>query len=478
MRSWLRLILSLLLILLILPVAAATDADEEESIEEVLIRAAETTPQLRDLRSLVVDLEHEMKTIRAQASWQLEAASSYSRGERKDDLTGVFGDYELLSLGFKGSRSFLSGFHLGGEVELIDRDPLDLEQVEDNLVLSLEGSFQLWPSIPVQSRRILVELEEELKLARSELEQAREAFYFELLQDYLELSLMQEELVLAEARKDLANLALTRAQRRAEIDEAGELELMQLELTRKQAENAINRLQRSLSSARDSFRQQLGEAPEPEYRLDGPIWVLLEEHYAPRTTELSTTELELLLEDRLRSSPEYQRLNHQLDWILLEKEWWQREQQPGISISAGISDLEAGEWQAALTLNYNFYQGGIKSLEKEEFEQQIKDIEMDIEELKESLEQQLISQLDRLITEQEKIDEAQLEKKMSNLEWKRKKEAYQRGVIEDYELEELRLKQEETSLRLLDAELLHLLSQAEMISSLQYLRLEEVIAVD
>jgi|GEM_PF-7091510 len=166
--------------------------------------------------------------------------------------------FQELRLGLEGSRNFLFGPGVTGRLEYRDSDPVDLDNLSDNLELTLGANYQLWPRVPNEPSRALISLEENLELARQELRLARENLYLELLEDYLEIAFLQEELKLTREQLAAAEKELARARERQQLEEAGELEVRERELAVRRAESGVLSLKELLESRQAAFQQKLG----------------------------------------------------------------------------------------------------------------------------------------------------------------------------------------------------------------------------
>ena len=491
----------------------------DNSLAETLLQAGETTPELREEREQVAELTREIELLYARAGWQVMSTASYRRGEEETLVTGDFTDpeelpeenmepedpedpdgsfdnnqdagnetnndtelesFENLTLGLGVNRAFISGFELESDISYLDRDPIDTDDVSDNLTFSLEGSYQLWPQVPTELDRSLQNLEAQLALAQEDLERAREVFYRELLGDYLEITILQEELELIEARRDLTETRLERARSRREIEEAGELEIRELELALNQIENTLNTLKRNLSTARENFRHKLAEAEEPAYELEAELWQRLEDRFSAEMEKIfqDREEMEQLLERRRETSVEFSRLQEEKNRLERELGWFEDELQPQVDISAGSQDIAAGEWQAAVNVNYAFYQGGRKDLETEDYAAEIESLQQDIEDFNFVLRQEMQALLNEIENDREAVERAELQLERTKLELEQENLAYEKGTVDELNINELELDKQEDNIELKQQEKRKLLNQIELVSSLDYLLLEEVLVND
>lgn len=499
----------ILILIFSLSLLSATGGQAADTpLAETLITAAETTPELREEREQIADLEREIELLRARAGWQVMTTGSYRRGEEtvefieeepenipengEDDPLNAenFSDNEedntevqsfsSLSLGLGVNRAFISGFELESEISYLDRDPIDTDNISDNLNFSLEGSYQLWPQVPTELEQSLVNLEKQLHLAEEELARSREDFYLELLRDYLEITILQEEIKLTEKRLDLIENRWERARERRDMEEAGELEIRELELAAKQAENSLNTLTRNLSTARQNFQHKLSDAEEPDYKLEADIWQRLEDSFLPEADLIADRgrEIEELLEEKRGASVEYARLQEEKDRVEREFARYESELQPHVDVSAGSQDIADGEWHAALNVSYALYQGGRKDLETEEYEAEIAGLEQDLQDLNFALNQQLQALLNEVENSREAEERAGLQLERSELELEKEQQAYDRGAADELDLKDLRIEKQDDFLDYKQNKREALLTQIELVSSLDYLLLEEVLKYD
>ena len=502
-----RFLMVLFVITLAVMLQSAAVSAGGPALADVLEEAAETTPELREEREQIEDLEREIKQLKARAGWQLMTTGSYTRGQREETIdlpAGFNGDngnngepdenfdqnpdndnndlesFDELRLGLSAERTFLSGLELEGDISYFDDDPIDTDDPGDNITFSLEGRYQLWPRVPAEAERRLEQLEDQLELARSGLEEAREDFYLEITGDYLEIALLQEELDLTGSRLDLSRTRLKRAEDRRKIGEAGELEIRELELAVKQLENAVSSLERSLSSARDSLQDKLGAAPEPAYSLDDPLWQQLQNSFAGLAEELKSdrTPEDELLEMMKAASLERERLERELARTRRERDWFAEELAPRVDFSAGSPDLAGREWQASVSVSYALYQSGLEELEDDEFRADIASLEADLEELESGLSSRLKGLIDSASRSEEELSSADLEAERSALELEKEELALERGAADRLDIEELSLDSREARLERQEAEYRLLLDRIELVSSLDQLLFEEVINGD
>ncbi len=491
MRSWLpfhnKFFLFFLLILIILSSEISTPATPAEAVNlmEVFPDAAETTPVLREERRQIIELERDIESLKAQSGWQLLTTGSYNTGKRqktfdiseKSNNNTELESFEKLNLGLTANRSFISGLKLDGNVNISDNEPFTTEDFSDKINFSVEGSYQVWPRVPTEVDRNLQNLKSQLELVKAEYKRAKEDFYLELLQDYLEISVLIEEKELAKSRKKLAETELQQIQDRAQIGEGSKLEIKQLQLTVKQTENNINTLKRSINTARDNYRQKLGETSEPDYDLTEQSWNKLEDIYSdPAQAIISVSDNFGKLVERKKSvSVSYARLQLELERIRREQDWTEKESQPDINFSVGSQNLSESEWQAGINLSYNLYNGGIKEIEEQKYKDEIENIKKDKEDLSFSISQQLSGQFDKLSENQEQVETAELQFENSKLELEKQQLAYEKGTVDKSQIKEQRLDKEEEKLNLIETKKRYLLRQIELVSSLNFILMEEVI---
>lgn len=456
------------------------------SLASVLAEIEDTSPRLRNEISRVRQLEREMAEIEARAFWQLNMRGGYLWGTR--EITGsasplssgdtgnapaenAFRDsFQEMNLSLESSRNFLSGPGLTGRLEYRDNNPVDLDNLSDNLELTLSANYKLWPRVPAEPVRVLIALEENLELARRELKLARENLYLELLEDYLEIAFLKEELELNREELSTAKQGLEKARQRQQLGEAGELEIRESDLAVQRAENGVASLEELLERRRTAFQQNLG-TEEPVYQLDSSLLKNLAGINFAYPGYSAGKRLEL----RLKSAPEYQRLEQSLARESRELDWWKQEQQPEIAVS-GSQEIRSGNWQAGVEFSYSLYDGDLSRLQVEEFQETAGKLEKDQAELSTALEQELISALGELERLERNSEEARIELEIAELNLEKQLESYERGAIDGQELEISRREVRRQQLELKERSFDRILAALNLDSSLSISWIEEEIA--
>jgi len=227
-----------------------------------------------------------------------------------------------------------------------------------------------------------------------------------------------------------------------QINEAGKLELMEIELALRQVERSLRMLEQSLESSREVFIHKLG-AEEPAYDLDDPLLHFL----LNREFKYEDYTLEEMLNLARNNSLEYQNLKYALSAEKREKEWWEEEAQPEVNLT-GSRQVQDESWQIALNLNYSLYDGGLSSLEREEFEEEIEGHERNLSEFEFSLEQELVQDVEGIEVFEMDIQEAEIELERARLNYLQQKKAYKKGAVDALEFEESLLTVEEKKIAL------------------------------
>ncbi|MFN2362760.1 MAG: TolC family protein [Halarsenatibacteraceae bacterium] len=465
---------------------------EELNLNQVLEKAVDKTSQLDPERKSVSDLEREIAKLKANAGWQYDLNFSYNRREQEqlpvsneqEQLSGINQNGSAQSteindnynLSIDGGRSFLSGLNLSTDLTLIDASDLDFDQIADEWELNLGLNYRLWPRSPSSMERSLKDLENNLELARLELEAAEEEFILGLIEDYLEIMFL-----IKKQDNNLENLKiverrLARVEERKELGEAGELELKESKLAVKQAERAYQSTERNLDRLKTNFKKQTGIDDSINYNLSAEVESLLINNKAALNERINSyfNDFSVIIKDRQSNSLEYERLLQSLLKAEEELEWFDTEDTFEMNLSAS-REVNDGNWQAGFSISYPLYDGGVSSYEREELAAEIANINSNLEELSFNLEQGLEAELNDLINQLGDLEDKEIEKDMSQLKLLQEEEAREIGAIGDLELLEAELNYDNSIINYNEARLGLALNLLKFEQKLGYWNMEEIV---
>ncbi|MFW5789811.1 MAG: TolC family protein [Bacillota bacterium] len=465
---------------------------ETLNLKQVIEKAVEKTGQLETEKKSVSDLEREIAKLKANAGWQYDLNFSYNRSEQEQlpdsndqnqlpevNQDGLAQSTEIndnYNLSIDGGRSFLSGLNLSTDLTFIDASDLDFDQITDEWELNLGLNYRLWPRSPSSMERTLKDLENNLELARLELEGAEEEFILGLIEDYLEIMFLVNK-----QENNLENLKiverrLVRVEESKELGEAGELELKESKLAVKQAERAVQSTERNLDRLKANFKRKTGIDEDINYNLSAEIESLLINNRADLAKRIDSyfNDLAVIIKDRQSNSLEVERLMQSLAKAEQELEWFDTEDTLEMNLSAS-KEINEGNWQAGFSFSYPLYDGGVSRYEREELAAEIANINSDLKDLSFNLEQGLEAELNDLINQLGDLEDKEIEKDMSHLKLLQEEEAREIGAIGDLELLEAELNYNNSIINYNEARLGLALNLLKFEQKLGYWNMEEIV---
>ncbi|MGM0420878.1 MAG: TolC family protein [Bacillota bacterium] len=477
---------SIILLGLVMVIAGSIRIQAEDvTLQEALAEALVKSPELRTERKSVEDLERNLAEIEARAGWQFDLSASYDRGERSvssgneviapdDNLS----EFENISLGAAGSRAFLSGFRINSELNLSDKEPFALEDLQEDWELQVGFNYRLWPRTNSEMARNYQQVKDNLQLARLQLDQAKSELYLQLIGDYAEIYYLQQQRQISEQQLKLADTGYEQVQKQVELKEAGEIDLAEARLSRRQAERNLRNIKRNITTLKDEFARKLGIEDTLEYGKHQQIFAQIKtdarSNGAGLTAKLDDyweKRADLIVE-RQANSLEHSRLL--LDLAQAEADLEIFEQESGLEVNInGSSELNQGSWQVGISLDYPLYDGGSDQLEEESLQAEIKNINQDIADLEFALEMELENELKGLITRYGELEDAGINEEISHLNFLRQEEAKARGAVDSLELENARLDYETNSINYEQEQLELMLSLLEFERKISNWNLEE-----
>ncbi|HEY8391243.1 MAG TPA: TolC family protein [Capillibacterium sp.] len=418
-----------LVILLVRPgniLLAAETGTLEEAVAWGLTHSTDTL----SLEEKIAQIQRELAKIETNLHWQVGLGAGLSAnlteengGSKTGGTMGNTGkDQETASLTLTGTKLFRTGLALEPKLTL----QKDLKADDDpELDFTFSVSQQLYPWVPSALEQKYYETLNTLKKAKAELDWKVTALKIEWLEGYLQLLRLQEQLKVAEAKYTLAADDFSLTQKRQEMGEAGEGQVLAARISLKQAEYEWKQAQNNFTTAKREWLLALG------LPADYPI-ILDEDDAYFRQLKEEVNALVVREEDPATlfarvEAAHYQLAAKRIDQEQLEQLWaWsQASYQPKVT-TGGSYDTTSKKLSLNLNLSYQLWDGGAKQLAAEEHEAQRAALEREIQNLRASLETELYNRLHTQELAELKVEEKRMALEKAQLErevYRRQREA-------------------------------------------------------
>lgn len=432
-----ELLLLFIVFLLVIVFFPADVGAREIDLEEALETGRKNNSTLRDKRREITGVEREITRTEAGRGWNLDVSSSYDYIDSDtDEGTGgsseetLSEDSETMRMSLQGSRE-LGHLNLSSDLGFSEVSPSDFAEVEDELEMNLEVSSRFFPLQPSESKQNidrqgddLTNLQADYRHQEREKEISWLKTYLELVRDKQKLDLLAEEVEFS--RENLEDI-----KQEYEIEEAGERELQEAEVSLKEAENSRRQQKASFTQERDAWYRELGlrEGISVEFSLETDR---IEEEKAALENGNIIDDREALRQSLLRNSSELAALEIDLKWAERELEWAKDERWPELN-TEGSYQLPDENWQVGLSLTHDLFDGGAVKIDIEEKEEELADLKDDLQETERELEEMLAERLEQLELAREQVELARMRLENEELKSDNSRLRHEREVITELE---------------------------------------------
>lgn len=138
-------------------------------------------------------------------------------------------------------------------------------------------------------------------------------------------------------------------------------------------------------------------------------------------------------------------------------------------------EVNEGNWQAGFTISYPLYDGGVSEYEREELAAEITNLNNNLAELSFNLEQGIKAELDNLINQLGELEDKEIQKEISRVQFLQEEKARELGAIGDLELLEAELNYDNSTIDYNEARLNLAINLLKFEQKLGYWNMEEIV---
>jgi outer membrane protein TolC len=378
-------------------------AAEKSGLEAAVVWGLTHSPTLLSLEEEVEQIRRQLAKIETGLNWQAGLTGGISASGTDGAEAPALGrsDGKQAEVGIQGNKYFRTGLSLEPKITL-KKQFSSTEEAEVAFTFRLVQ--QLYPWVPSSAEQEHYKTLNRLKKAEDNFNWQVTTSKIDWLEGYLNLLRLYEQLLVAETEYKIVADELSLTQVRQEIGEAGKQQILAAQVSLKQAEYRHKQTLNRFAEAKRQWFLALG------LPTDYPI-VFEEKSSYFRELQAEVDALKLTADrQELFSQAEavhYQVAAKRIDRAQLEQEWkWkQKDYQPEVT-TGGTYDAQSKSWTLNLNLTYQFWDGGARRLETEEYEARRKALDREEESVRANLNNQLQALLGTV-----ELAELQLEEK-------------------------------------------------------------------
>ncbi|MGM0501605.1 MAG: TolC family protein [Bacillota bacterium] len=474
---------------LLLIVTTATAGAQELSLKEAVNWGLEHSASFSDLEYSLNQAKRDLAKAEARMRWQADLEVMPSYGYETEtistllaigDQVGVIGTTEeeqlkddYLAINLAGSKKFAGGLEITQNVSLLERDPYDFNNVDDNIDLQLQLSQDIYPQIPFPAEQNYQLISTRVIKLKRELAWTRRQKKIDWLADYLNILRLEEKLRLLIRDYKLVQADLKEVKREAEINEADRLQVLTAQIRVKEAKLIKTQIQDQLIQSKDKWFEELSLADNHRVVLSTDSSYFKQGQEVVKANTVDFYDQNKVI--KLLKSNNWQLENNQLEQNLAfkQKRWQELSDKPQLKLG-GDYDLQSEDWKVQLSLTYNLLDGGERRLKIADYQEQITKLERDYDNLWANLELDFERLLDGLKQAQINLQQQELVLEKAKLAREIAQERLALGAIKDREFKkevvdlkkaEVDLKKAEDRTVIAQLRLMHLLGFDKLFAS-------------
>ncbi|MGM0603399.1 MAG: TolC family protein [Bacillota bacterium] len=420
-------ILIILMTIFFILISAASAAGSEINFKNAVLTAVSDNTALKEKELQIENIKKDLEIIRARQSWKTGISAEYDEvlkeGESGAENAVRFNETPaedgLYSISIE--KNFRSGLILKPELNYTGDG-------RESYRLSL--NYPLFPQTPTELEKNYFTISRELIQAEEEYKEMKNNKIIEWIGSYLELLRLEKNKSNLEKSLKKAVDNLETVKEEADLNEAGEAELLAAEIAFMTAENDLQNAENQLQSRRENLEIELGLKNKDRLILSDVEMIY---EYFGEIENLENLSFEDLLKEAAAEDGEIK--NAVLDIEILEKEleWKSREDNLSVSLN-GIYDHQSEESIIGLTADYELFDGGENKLSQSQINGRIEQAERKLNDLKKEKKAELNEKLNNVNYAKKNFAKEKLSLKKSELELNNAQKNFAEGLINGSEL--------------------------------------------
>ena len=355
----------------------------EYSLEELINHGIKNNVDINNIQSEVQTIKRNIKLSNAQADWQANM-----------NINKVLIDDESVNINRNGDQ-----LSIGIDKKLAE----DNLNISPNMTYDFDGSefiygvdlsLDLYPNLPSERIRSLIELNNQLNQKQKELNLKKAELVKKWTEQYLQLVRINQNSSVLEKRYELAQDNFNEVKKQVEINEAGQQELLETEVSLKDAEYNLKEIDQNYSQLKRSLLNSINISKDINIILDENNFVINRLQELTNDLSIDNLDKELLIENVVQTSSQFAVIINRNELLKNELNWLKKEDNPQVSLD-GQYNSET-DFQASLNVSFNLFDSGVQDLKEENKKQEIKNNEISLEQLYNETENSLEQIIDQI----------------------------------------------------------------------------------
>ena len=407
--------------------AAVSAAGSEIEFKEALLKATAENTDLNEKMLQIENIKRDLKIIRARQSWKAGISAEYDEVLKEGEsdaknavrFNDTYAEDGFYSLNIE--KNFRSGLILKPEF-------IYTGDGRETYRLSLD--YPLFPRTPTELEKNYFITSRELIQAEQEYKEIKNKKIIEWISRYLELLRLEKNKNNLEKSLTKAVDNLETVKKEADLNEAGEEELLAAKIAFLTAENDFQQAENKLQNSRENLEIELGIKNKDSLILSNDEIIY---KYFSEIENMEKLPFADLFKEAVVQDAEIK--NYVLDMEILEKEleWKKKEDNFSISLN-GIYDHQSEESIIGLTADYELFDGGENKLGQSQIKSKIELAEKKLADLNKEKRIEIKEKLSNIKYAKNNFAKEKLALQKSKLELNNAGENFADGLINSSEM--------------------------------------------
>ena len=355
----------------------------ELSLEELINHGIENNIDINNIQSEIQTINNNIKLNNAQADWQ--ANMNISKVLIDEDGVTLNRDTDQVNVDINKKI-------LDDKLNISPNMTYEFDGSE--FIYGLNLSLDLYPNLPSERLKTLIELNNQLNQKQKELNSKKAELVKKWTEQYLQLVRIDQNENILEKRFELAKDNYNEVKKQVEINEAGQQKLLEAEVSLKDAEYNLKEIKQQYSQLKRTFLNSINLSKETNIILNENNSVINRLHELTNNLSTNNLDKEQLIENIVQTSSQFASIINRNELLKNELNWLEKEDNPKVSID-GQYNSET-DFQAYLNVSINLFDSGVQDIKEENKRQEIKSNELTLKQLYDNTENNLEKILDQI----------------------------------------------------------------------------------
>ena len=340
----------------------------EYSLEELITKGLKNNLEIRQLENDIETTKRNIKLNKSRSDWQADL--NLNKVLVEEDTIGVDRVNDKVNISVNKKLS-------DDNINVSPTVSYDFDGSE--VIYGMNINMNIYPNLPSENIKGLIRLNNQLHQEKKRLNTLKAELVKEWLNKYLQLVRLEENINVLKDRLELAENNYTELKKKAEINEAGQQELLQGEADLKDAEYNLKEVEQQYSQLKTSLLNSLQLEKNVDLNLNPDNKVLTDLKEKTNNVNLDKLNKEKTIENIVKTSSEFISNINQKSYLEKELNWLKKEDSPQVSIESSYDSQT--NFSAILNVSYNIFDSGINELKIENKQQAIEDNQLALKNL-------------------------------------------------------------------------------------------------